>query len=187
MLIAVLCLLAGCVPIVLYFAKQTKANTPSLQWPVLAKELGWQYQGQPAPKMLGDFEGRHASVELREGRAVVALQLVQKSRLRVQVGAKAEIEARAGMVIPDRIQTGDAAFEGRLMARCSEREAGQMIFEPALRQRLLDQPVVDVLAAGDRVQWTLPALKESDVLEQVLGVMTAVAAEMERFPANANA
>ena len=180
-------ILLGLIPIVVYLAKSAKAATPSLQWPGLSTILKFQYQAQPSPRMLGDWEGRHVAVELHNGQVLVTMQLAQPSRLRVEVGAKADMEARAGMVIPDRLQTGDAAFDGRLMIRCSDRQAGASIFEPTLRQRIMDQRVVAAVGVGDKVQWLLPSLQDPDTLEKVLEVMTALAAEMERFPANANA
>ena len=171
-------------PIGLYLLKQAKVSTPSLQWPALAGVLKFQYQAQP-PRMLGDWDGRHVSVELHNGQVLATMQLSQPSRLRVEVGSKAAMESRAGMVMPDRVNTSDADFDGRFIARCSDRAAAQQIFEPALRQRLMSQPVVETVGVGDKVQWLLPDLKDPDTLEHVLEVMTIIASEMERFPANA--
>jgi hypothetical protein len=183
-LILVGCAILGLFPIIMYLLKQAKTSTPSLQWPALAGVLKFQYQSQP-PRMLGDWEGRHAGAELHNGKVLVTLQLSQPSRLRVEVGPKAEMEARAGMVMPDRVATGDLEFDARLLARCSERAAAQSIFEATLRQRLMAQPNVEMIGVGDKVQWILPDLKDCETLEHVLEVMTAIASEMERFPANA--
>jgi hypothetical protein len=183
-MLAPLLILLALIPFIIYFARQIKTTTPSLQWPVLAQILKFQYQDKP-PRLLGDFEGRHVSAEPHNGGVLVSMQLSRPSRLRVEVGPREDVARRAGMIVPDPVMTGDAAFEARLLARCSDKAAGVSIFDPALRQNILAQPFVDSLGIGDKIQWMLPELKEPETLERVLEVMTAIAAEMERFPANA--
>ncbi len=171
-------------PIIVYAARTVKTSTPSLQWPGVGKVLGFQFADKP-PRLLGDFERRHVAVELHNGAVIVTMQLAQPSRLRVEVGDREEVTRRSGMIVPDPVATGDSAFERRLLARCSDKNAGLVIFEPALRGQIMLQPIVDCIGVGDKVQWRLPELKEPGPLEEVLQVMTAIAAEMERFPANA--
>ena len=171
-------------PFVLYFWTQLKVSTPSLQWPAIAGPLKLQFADNPA-RILGDWEGRHMTVEIQGTGVLVSMRLSQPSRLRIEVGPKEEVAKRAGMVVPDPVATGDSAFDLRLLARCSDRAAGQEIFEAALRQNLMAQPIVDVLGAGDKVQWRLPTLRNCETLERLLQVMTILATEMERFPSHA--
>ena len=171
-------------PIIVYTARTVKTSTPSLQWPSIGKVLGFQFADKPA-RLMGDFERRHVAVELHNGAVIVTMQLSQPSRLRVEVGDRAEVTRRSGMIVPDPVVTGDSAFEQRLLARCSDKNAGLAIFEPALRGQILQQPIVDCIGVGDKVQWKLPELKDPGPLEEVLQVMTAISAEMERYPANA--
>ena len=171
-------------PFIVYVMRQVKVNTPSLQWPALGRVLNLQFSDKP-PRLLGDWESRHVGVEQHADGALVTMQLNQASRLRVEVGDREVVTQRSGMVVPDPVQTGDLTFERRFLARCSEKNAGLTIFEPALRQILLEQEIVDVLGVGDKVQWRLPSLTEPAMLEHVLQVMAAIAAEMERYPANA--
>ena len=176
--------LLAMLPVIVYFARQVKMSTPKLQWPTLAEVLNLKFTDGP-PRLLGDWEGRHVAVDLHGEGVLVTMQLIRPSRLRVEVGPREVVTQRSGMIVPDPVATGDSRFEERLLARCSEREAGLTIFEPAMRQIIMDQEIVDALGVGDKVQWRLPELKQPHVLEGVLQVMTAVAAEMERYPANA--
>ena len=112
----------------------------------------------------------------------MATILARPSRLRVEVGPKDEVTARAGMVVPDPVTTGDLSFEERLLARCSDKNAGQQLFDPVLRQRLMAQPQVDILGQGAMVQWVVPVVKYPDPAEDLLDTLTVIAEEMERFP-----
>jgi hypothetical protein len=183
-MLIVLGILLALVPFAIVFWTRFKTSSPALQWPSVAAPLNLQFADKP-PRIVGDWEGRHMGAEPHNNSVLVTLQLSQPSRLRVEVGAKEEVVKRAGMLVPDPVATGDSAFEARLLARCSDRQAGQVIFEPTMRQLLMGQTVVDVLGAGDKIQWRLPELVDTDTLERVLQVMTAVASEMERYPANA--
>lgn len=183
MLIA-LGVLAALLPFILLAARHIKTSTPSLQWPSLAEILKFQYQDKP-PRLLGQWDGRNVSVELHNERVLVTMQLSQATRLRVEAGLKEDVARRAGMIVPDPVLTGDSAFESRLLARCSDKNAGTVIFDPALRQRLMALPFVEALGVGEKVQWMLPELNEAAGLERVLEVMTAIASELESFPADA--
>lgn len=171
-------------PFVLYFWTRLRVSTPKLQWGLVAGPLRLRFEDNP-PRILGDWEGRHVAVQEHGTAVLVTMGLSQPSRLRVEVGPREEVAKRAGMIVPDPVHTGDQAFDQRLLARCSDRAAGQAVFDPAMRQNLMTLPVVDALGAGDKVQWRLPELQDPDTLERVLQVMTAVANEMERYPANA--
>jgi hypothetical protein len=100
----------------------------------------------------------------------------------VEIGPKDEVTARAGMLVPDPVATGDNAFDERLLVRCSDKSAGLQLLDPVLRQRLMTQSVVDILGQGAMVQWLVPAVKHPDPMEDLLDILTVIAEEMERFP-----
>lgn len=64
--------LVALIPIGLYFWREHKLSTPSLQWPVLAKILSLQYEANP-PRMSGLYEGRRVAVEAAPGGAAELL------------------------------------------------------------------------------------------------------------------
>lgn len=178
-LLAVIVIVA---PIAIYHIRQYKLSTPSLQWPVLARVLSMEYQADP-PRIKGQRNGRVILVELHQAGARIATSLAKPSRLRVEIGPREEVVRRAGMVVPDPVATGDPAFEERFLARCNDKAAGLRLLDPTLRQRLLAQPHVEILGQGNVAQWLLPFVKEPDPIEEAAEILTAVAEEMERFPA----
>jgi hypothetical protein len=48
-------------------------------------------------------------------------------------------------------------------------------------------PNVDFVGQGTRVVWTVPAVKEPETLEAILGALCAVADALEHFPAASGA
>lgn len=172
------------VPVGLFLWREHRLGTPSLHWPVLAPILHLEFSDKP-PRMSGHWNGRAVVIETHGAGARVMMPLARPSRLRIEIGPKDEVTRRSGIVVPDPVQTGDHAFEERLLARCSDTGVGSQIVDPVLRQRLLAAPHVEILGQGDSVQWLIPAAREPDTLEHIMDVLTALAAEMERFPANA--
>lgn len=173
----------GVIPIGLYYFRQYKIATPKLQWPVLAPLLNLAYQANP-PRMSGQWDGRDAKIETHGEEAAsvkISIFLSKQSRLRVEIGPKDEVAQRAGLVVPDKVATGDEAFEAKYAARCNNKATGLEILDPAMRQRIMEQPHVDILAEGNTVRWIVPQAKEPDTLEIMLGILTVIAAEMERF------
>ena len=169
------------IPVALFQFKQYRLNTPSLQWPVLAKVLNLTYEADP-PRLTGTRNGRKVLVETCPGGARVASVLERPSRLRIEVGPKADMLRKAGMIVPDPVLTGDQEFEEKLMARCSDKAVGARMFDPHLRQVLLGQPCVEILGQGSTVQWTFPVVKDPDVTETALDIVTVFAEEMDRLP-----
>ena len=181
MLFVLLAVVLVAIPMGIYYWREHKLSTPGLQWPVLAPILKLDYTPNP-PRLYGTRNGRQVTIDVHQRGARVATILARPSRLRVEVGPKDEVTARAGMVVPDPVVTGDLAFEERLLARCSDKNAGQQLFDPVLRQRLMAQPQVDILGQGAMVQWVVPVVKYPDPAEDLLDPLTVIAEEMERFP-----
>ncbi|MDD5656517.1 MAG: hypothetical protein PHF00_04595 [Elusimicrobia bacterium] len=177
-----LCAIVVVVPLAFYYIRQYKISTPSLQWPALARVLAMNYAPDP-PRITGQRNGRALCVEADGTGARVSMALGRPSRLRVEIGPREEVTRRSGMLVPDPVPTGDTAFEERFLARCNDKAAGLKLLDPVLRQRLLAQPFVEILGQGDNVRWLLPWVKEPDPIEETAEILTAIAEEMERFPA----
>jgi hypothetical protein len=168
-------------PMGLYYLREYKTSTPRLQWPVLAPILKLDFSPDP-PRMQGTRNGRKMTVDICKTGVRVATTLARPCRLRVEIGPKDEVARRAGMIVPDPVITGDAAFDGRLLARCSDKTAGLQLLDPVLRQRLLAQDHVDILGQDAMVQWLVPAIKRPDPAEDLLDILAVFAEELERFP-----
>ena len=183
-LAALLALVLVLVPVGLFVWREHKLSTPSLHWPVLAPILHLEFHDKP-PRMTGQWNGRPVVVDVLNGAVRVAMPLAKPSRLRIEIGPRDEVTRRAGIVVPDPVATGDRDFDARLLARCSDTAVGLQIVDPVLRQRLLAAQHVEILGQGGTVHWMIPAAREPDALEHIMDVLTALAAEMERFPADA--
>jgi hypothetical protein len=180
-MIALLSLVA-LIPIGLYFWREHKMSTPSLQWPVLAKILGLEYDNAP-PRISGNWNGRRVAVESGPGDVVlVTAWLNTATSLRVECGPKELVTRRAGLVLPDPVEALDRDFRDKMAARCSEKSAGTTVFDAALQQHLAALPEVDFVGADTRVVWTVPALKDPNSAEKILGALCAVADALEHFP-----
>jgi hypothetical protein len=176
-LLAVFC----AAPFVLYFWRQHELNTPSRRWVKLAGILGLQYEAAP-PRMSGMYSGRRAAVETAPEGATLSVWLSAPTRLRVECGPRELVARRAGMVVPDPVAALDAAFGERLLARCSDKAAGPVVFDAALQKRLAALPAVDLVGEKARVAWTVPAVADIDLLEAELSALCAVADGLEQFP-----
>lgn len=173
--------LLALVPIGLYVWREHRMATPALQWPVLAKILGLQYESNP-PRMSGKWNGRTLAVESGAAGVTATAWLAAATALRVECGPKELVTKRAGLVLPDPVEPLDAAFRDTLLARCSVKAAGPTVFDAALQQRLAGLPHVDFVGVDARVVWTVPALKDPDGAEALLGALCAVADGLESFP-----
>lgn len=175
-------LLVPAVVMGIYFARSFKTGTPSLQFPVLAPLINLQYRPDP-PRMAGEWHGTGILFEaLKAGGVRATAALSRPSRLRVEIGPRELVMRRAGVIVPDPVPTGDAAFEERFLARCSDKSAGPAIVDSAMRQRLLAQRDVEILGEGDAVHWLLPELRDPDTAETVMDILHGVAAVMENYP-----
>lgn len=168
-------------PIGLYLWREHRMATPALQWPVLAKILGLQYEADP-PRMSGKWNGRTIAVESAGSGVTLTAWLSAATSLRVECGPKELVAKRAGLVLPDPVEPLDDDFRGKLLARCSVKAAGPTVFDAALQQRLARLRHVDFVGQDARVVWTEPALKDPDGAEALLGALCAVADGLESFP-----
>jgi hypothetical protein len=173
--------LVALIPVGLYFWREHKRSTPSLQWPVLSKILGLQYEAEP-PRLSGKWNGRSVAIAASAGGVTVVARLSAPTALRVECGPKDLVAKRAGLVLPDPVEPADKDFRDRLLARCSDKAAGPVVFDAALQQRLAALPAVDFVGQDEAVTWTLPALIDPDPAEAVLGALCAVADGLESFP-----
>ncbi|MBI3288624.1 MAG: hypothetical protein HYZ74_03795 [Elusimicrobia bacterium] len=177
----VLCVVFGAIPVAWYLWRAHTVNTPSLRWPVLAKILNLKYESGPA-RMAGVWNGRKVAFEAGAGSVTVSAWLNAPTRLRVECGAKDVVAGRAGMLVPDAVEPRDAGFRDRLLARCSDKAAGAVVFDVTLQQRLAALAAVDFIGEQQRVAWTVPAVRDIDEAEALLGALCAVSDGLESFP-----
>lgn len=182
MLTALLVVAFGVVPVGLYFWKEHKTSTPKLQWPILGKILNLKFEDLP-PRLSGNWNGRELGFEaLADGRVRAVAKLSAATRLRVECGEKPVVTQRAGMLVPDPVEPILPEFRDRLLARCSDKAAGPVVFDEAMQHRLAGMREVDFVGQGVSVAWTISALKDPDTAEAVMGALCAVADALEGYP-----
>jgi hypothetical protein len=182
MLIGLPVLAFSILSVALYFWREHKVSTPKLQWPVLGRILNLRFEDAP-PRLHGSWNGRELSFEAPAGGGVRATaKLAAATRLRVECGEKALVARRAGTVVPDPVEPILPEFRDRLLARCSDKAAGPVVFDEAMQHRLAGMPEVELLGQGQTVTWTLTALKDPDTAEAVMGALSAVADALEGYP-----
>lgn len=180
-MIPILVLLACAAPFIWYFWHEHKLNTPSLQWPAMKAVLGLTYEANP-PRLGGAWNGRKVAIETADGAVTVTTWLNAETRLRVECGPSELVTKRAGMLVPDAVDPSEPAFRDKLLARCSDKAAGPLVFDSTMQQRLASLPVVDFVGEQFRVVWTVPVVKDLNQTEALLGALCAVADGLESFP-----
>jgi hypothetical protein len=173
--------LFGVVPFALYFWRESELRTPSRRWPKLAGLLGLAYEANP-PRLSGTWNGRRLAIETAPAGVTLTAWLAKPTRLRVECGLKDLVARRAGVVVPDPVEPLNGIFRDRLLARCSEKAAGPVVFDSALQQSLAALPDVDFVGADTRVVWTVPLIADIDRTEAALAALCAVADGLEQFP-----
>jgi len=177
-----LLLLAGfALPAAWYFWRDHKLNTPSLQWPAMKTVLGLAYEADP-PRLGGAWNGRKIAIEAGEGGVVVTAWLNAETSLRVECGPKNLVTQRAGMLVPDALEPGVTAFRDKLLARCSDKNAGPIVFDATMQQRLAGLQAVDFVGEQFCVVWKVPVVRELNETEALLGALCAIADGLENFP-----
>jgi hypothetical protein len=168
-------------PLAMYFWREHKLSTPSLQWPSMRTALGLNYEANP-PRLGGTWNGRKVAVETAEGGVTVTAWLNAETRLRVECAPKELVTKRSGMVVPDAVEPSEREFRDRLLARCSDKNAGPIVFDATMQQRLAGLRHVDFVGEQFRVVWNVPAVRELNETEALLGALCAVADGLESFP-----
>ncbi len=176
-----LILIAFAGPAAWYFWRDHKLNTPSLQWPTLKTILGLTYEADP-PRLGGAWNGRKVAIETDGAGVVVTAWLNAETSLRVECGPKELVTKRAGMLVPDAVEPGVTAFRDKLLARCSDKNAGPIVFDATMQQRLVDLPAVDFVGEQFRVVWKVPVVRDPNETEALLGALCAIADGLESFP-----
>lgn len=175
--IALVCL----APFIWYFWHEHKLNTPALQWPAMKKVLGLEYEASP-PRLGGNWNGRKVAIESRDNAITVTAWLNAETRLRVECGPKDLVTKRAGVVVPDAVVPIEIAFREKLLARCSDKAAGTLVFDSTMQQRLANLAAVDFVGEQFRVVWKVPVVSDLDQTEALLGALCAIADGLESFP-----
>ena len=177
----ILVLLAFALPAAWYFWRDHKLNTPSMQWPAIKTVLGLAYEADP-PRLGGAWNGRKVAIEAVEGAVVVTAWLNAETSLRVECGPRELVTARAGMLVPDAVEPALASFRDKLLARCSDKSAGTLVFDATMQKRLADLYAVDFVGEQFRVVWKVPVVREPNETEALLGALCAIADGLESFP-----
>lgn len=174
-------LAAFALPAAWYFWRDHKLNTPSLQWPSMKTVLGLTYEADP-PRLGGAWNGRKVAIETAEGGVVVTAWLNAETSLRVECGTKELVTTRAGMLVPDAVEPVVTAFRDKLLARCSDKSAGPLVFDSTMQQRLANLSAVDFVGEQFRVVWKVPVVRDVNETEALLGALCAIADGLESFP-----
>lgn len=164
-----------------FFWRDHKINTPSLQWPAMKGVLGLEYEADP-PRLGGTWNGRKVAIETVEGGVTVSAWLNAETSLRVECGPKDLVAKRAGMVVPDALEPAVTSFREKLLARCSDKNAGPIVFDATMQQRLAELPAVDFVGEQFRVVWKVPVVRDLNETEALLGALCAIADGLESFP-----
>ena len=164
-----------------YFWRDHRLNTPSAQWPAMKTVLGLSYEANP-PRLGGLWSGRKVALESVDGAVIVTAWLNAETSVRVECGLKELVTARAGMLVPDAVEPTVAAFREKLLARCSAKSAGPLVFDATMQQRLAELPVVDFIGEQFRVVWKVPVVRDPNETEALLGALCAIADGLESFP-----
>ncbi|PIR16426.1 MAG: hypothetical protein COV48_09770 [Elusimicrobia bacterium CG11_big_fil_rev_8_21_14_0_20_64_6] len=178
---ALLIFAAFALPAAWYFWRDHKLNTPSMQWPALKSILGLTYEANP-PRLGGAWNGRKVAIETVEGGVTVTAWLNAETSLRVECGPKDVVTQRAGMLVPDALTPAVTAFRDKLLARCSDKNAGPLVFDATMQSRLADLPAVDFVGEQFRVVWRVPVVRDPNDTEALLGALCAIADGLESFP-----
>jgi hypothetical protein len=180
-MIVLLAILGAMLPLGFYFWNEHKTSTPSLQWPALAPILGLQYAAAP-PRMAGSWNGRRVAIESGAAGIRLTAFLTSPTSLRVECGPTELVKRRAGLVVQDPVEPIDRDFRDQLLARCSQKSAGTVVFDAAMQKRLAGLPHVDFVGQEASVVWAVPAVKDPDGAEALLGALCAVADGLDSFP-----
>jgi hypothetical protein len=164
-----------------YFWRDHRLNTPSAQWPAMKTVLGLKYEADP-PRLGGAWNGRKVALEAVDGAVVATAWLNAETSLRVECGPKELVTKRAGMLVPDAVEPAVIAFREKLLARCSDKAAGLLVFDTTMQQRLTELPVVDFVGEQFRVVWKVPVVRDPNETEALLGALCAIADGLESFP-----
>ena len=169
------------IPAAWYFWRDHKLNTPSMQWPAMKTVLGLDYEADP-PRLGGNWNGRKVAIETADGGVAVTAWLNAETSLRVECGPRDVVTKRAGMLVPDALEPAVTAFRDKLLARCSDKQAGPIVFDATMQQRLAGLPFVDFVGEQFRVVWKVPVVRDVNETEALLGALCAIADGLESFP-----
>lgn len=164
-------------PVAWYVWSEARDRKPSYLWPQMAPALGLTFSPEPAT-LKGSWNGREVSLIVENEHPVATARYASGTRVRLEIGARAQIEEASGMVVPDRVEfPEDGEFTERYLVRATPDGFGRMSVDPTMRQRLLRLGGVHLLASAGRVDVTIPeATKEAqfrDLFDLAAGVAEA--------------
>ncbi|MDD5302721.1 MAG: hypothetical protein PHS14_06375, partial [Elusimicrobia bacterium] len=134
------------------------------------------------PRLGGAWNGRKVALESLDGAVTVTAWLNAETSLRVECGPRELVTKRAGMLVPDAVEPAVTAFRDKLLARCSDKNAGPIVFDATMQQRLAGLSAVDFVGEQFRVVWKVPVVRELNETEALLGALCAIADGLESFP-----
>ena len=169
-----LILIGVSVPIAFYVWRESRHNNPSSRWPELAKLMEFQFAATP-PTLSGQWKNRHMVFTAFAQDVILTTPLQCRTNIRIEIGPRQEVEQAAGMVVPDRVDLNDSAFEKRYMVRSTPLELGESAIEPAMRQRLQQLPDLRILALHDKIDIKVPGLSEASQVREYCDIASALA------------
>lgn len=162
------------VPIAFYVWRESRHNNPASRWPELADLVEFQFSPNP-PTLTGRWKNRHMTFTASENEVVLSTPLQCRTNIRLEIGPKAEVEQAAGMVVPDRVEFNDSAFEARYMVRSTPLEIGETAVDPSMRQHLMQLPELRAIALHNKVDIRLPGLTEASQTRAYCDIAAALA------------
>ncbi|MFH2203717.1 MAG: hypothetical protein ABIJ96_11415 [Elusimicrobiota bacterium] len=162
------------VPIAFYVWRESRHNNPASRWPELAKIIEFQFTANP-PAMTGQWKNRQMAFTAHPESMVLTSPLQCRTNIRIEIGPRQEVEQAAGMVVPDRVDFGDKAFDTRYMVRSTPLEFGQSAVDPAMRQRLLQLPDLRILVLHNKIDIQVPELSEASQVRSYCDVASSLA------------
>lgn len=171
----ILLILVGiAVPIAFYVYRENRHNNPASRWPELADMIEFQFSPNP-PTLTGQWKNRQIVFTAYENEVILASPLACKTNIRVEIGLKEEVEQAAGMVVPDRVDLNDSAFESRYLVRSTPLDLGEAAVDPSMRQRLMQLPDLHILALHNKIEIRIPQLSEASQARSYSDVAAAIA------------
>lgn len=165
-----------------YFIWNDRRNSnPAFRWKNIAEELHLQFQ-EPAV-LVGHWKERELSwkADLATSTALLACRFESKRPIRLEIGLNAEVERRAGIIVPDKVQLPDnshSGFEEKYTIRCQPLEIGSALVDHSVRSKFAEFDNAYLVAANGVIQMRFPMLLRAKDLREAMDIAVSLAETM---------